>query len=259
MSENAKTWLRNYDKWKTDVPVSQPTADGAEHVRALLTDKADLETALEKEKQESNRLYGVGQEIEELRVKQVSILEVDKERRKERYAALAAAYNELQDSLIKFRPVTETYVDPIQAARITLDELIILRAKNALLEARLKDAQAANKRIETQAENYIYALKQEKIASEKREAGLRDDYNELIMFVATKYPDETRHETAMRYILESENRDDGEAQEALKEPAEDWWCPTCKAHVSGETVTFEEVHEVCGTSLKETTNENPPT
>ncbi len=31
--------------------------------------------------------------------------------------------------------------------------------------------------------------------------------------------------------------------------AADWFCPTCDAYVSGETVTFEEVHEVCGTSL----------
>ena len=42
------------------------------------------------------------------------------------------------------------------------------------LETKLKDAEAANKSIETQAENYIYALKQEKIASEKREAGMRE-------------------------------------------------------------------------------------
>ncbi len=47
----------------------------------------------------------------------------------------------------------------------------------AALETKLKDAEAENKSIETQAENYIYALKQEKIASEKRESGLRDDLN----------------------------------------------------------------------------------
>ncbi len=33
------------------------------------------------------------------------------------------------------------------------------------------------------------------------------------------------------------------------EPNEDWYCPTCDASVSGETVTFEQVHEVCGTQL----------
>lgn len=26
----------------------------------------------------------------------------------------------------------------------------------------------------------------------------------------------------------------------------DWWCPTCKAYVSGESVTFDELHVVCG-------------
>ena len=39
------------------------------------------------------------------------------------------------------------------------------------------------------------------IAKMKAEAGrLRDDYNDLIMKVSKKYPDETRHQTAKRYI-----------------------------------------------------------
>ena len=33
-----------------------------------------------------------------------------------------------------------------------------------------------------------------------------DKYNELIMAVETKYPEETRHETALRYIREAEAR-----------------------------------------------------
>jgi isochorismate hydrolase len=35
---------------------------------------------------------------------------------------------------------------------------------------------------------------------------LRKDYNELIMAVACKFKNETRHETALRYINERENR-----------------------------------------------------
>ena len=31
-------------------------------------------------------------------------------------------------------------------------------------------------------------------------------YYELLMAVSTKYPDETRHQTALRYIKECENR-----------------------------------------------------
>ena len=34
---------------------------------------------------------------------------------------------------------------------------------------------------------------------------LRDDYNELLMAVACKFPDESRHETALRYIRERES------------------------------------------------------
>jgi len=37
-------------------------------------------------------------------------------------------------------------------------------------------------------------------------------YRELIMAVAQKFPDESRHETALRYIRERENQCDGPCQ-----------------------------------------------
>lgn len=43
---------------------------------------------------------------------------------------------------------------------------------------------------------------------------LRPLYNELIYAVATKHDDETRHETALRYIIERENRIEGPACDA---------------------------------------------
>lgn len=43
-------------------------------------------------------------------------------------------------------------------------------------------------------------------------AELREDYMELIYAVATKYPNETRHETALRYIQEHESGSDEPAQ-----------------------------------------------
>lgn len=36
---------------------------------------------------------------------------------------------------------------------------------------------------------------------------LVENYNELIMQVANKFPDESRHETALRYIRQAENSD----------------------------------------------------
>ena len=46
-----------------------------------------------------------------------------------------------------------------------------------------------------------YGLLWDQIAALKAEAGrLRDDYNDLTMEVSKKYPDETRHQTAKRYI-----------------------------------------------------------
>lgn len=44
-------------------------------------------------------------------------------------------------------------------------------------------------------------------AKDKRISELVDSYNELIMAVAKKYPDETRHQTALRYINSCENID----------------------------------------------------
>ena len=40
-----------------------------------------------------------------------------------------------------------------------------------------------------------------------RVAELEAQYGELIFAVATKYPDETRHQTALRYIQQAENRE----------------------------------------------------
>ena len=58
------------------------------------------------------------------------------------------------------------------------------------------------------------------IANQELEAErdrLRDAYNELIYEVATKHPDESRHETAKRYIHEREHRQSNVAQQALKD------------------------------------------
>ncbi len=33
--------------------------------------------------------------------------------------------------------------------------------------------------------------------------------------------------------------------------SDDWYCPTCNDCVSGESVTFEEVHVICGTFIGE--------
>jgi len=35
---------------------------------------------------------------------------------------------------------------------------------------------------------------------------IREKYNELLLAVASKFPGETRHQTALRYIMESEAR-----------------------------------------------------
>ena len=40
----------------------------------------------------------------------------------------------------------------------------------------------------------------------KKYYSLRDKYNELIMAVGRKFPNESRHSTALRYVQETERR-----------------------------------------------------
>lgn len=44
---------------------------------------------------------------------------------------------------------------------------------------------------------------------QERHAELERKYNELIMAVGNKYPGETRHQTALRYIQERESATEG--------------------------------------------------
>lgn len=48
-----------------------------------------------------------------------------------------------------------------------------------------------------------------------QQQSVEEKYRELIMAVESKYPTETRHETALRYIHEAENRL-SEAQESYE-------------------------------------------
>jgi hypothetical protein len=53
-------------------------------------------------------------------------------------------------------------------------------------------------------------------------AELLEKYHDLIMQVSKKFPDETRHETAKRYIVERENSAQcGSANSALAEEVDD--------------------------------------
>jgi len=50
------------------------------------------------------------------------------------------------------------------------------------------------------------------IAAEAELDALRENYNDLIMQVMNKHPDETRHETAKRYIQNAEHQDNPPGQ-----------------------------------------------
>ena len=86
-----------------------------------------------------------------------------------------------------------------------LTELLYLRDFVDGLKDRAKKAEA-----ELAKEKVRYILLEKKWMKENLElsqelAALREKYYELIMAVSCKCPNETRHETALRYILEREN------------------------------------------------------
>ena len=56
------------------------------------------------------------------------------------------------------------------------------------------------------AAKQISGLVAREIEREDKVQRLEKDYNDLIYQVATKFPNESRHETAKRYIQQAENR-----------------------------------------------------
>jgi len=64
--------------------------------------------------------------------------------------------------------------------------------------------------IRKNIEPEIQKLKQQAAAGQRAV----EKYNELISHVETKHPNETRHETAIRYIIEKERKADQQSKEA---------------------------------------------
>ena len=86
-----------------------------------------------------------------------------------------------------------------QEIRRLKDEKLALEADNATLRKEL-DA-AVNMDLEVKVRQ----------ALEARLSKMGDDYHELLFAVVKKHEGETRHETALHYITEHENRPDTEA------------------------------------------------
>ena len=63
----------------------------------------------------------------------------------------------------------------------------------------------------------MYCKAQEEIAKQQAEIDeLKGKYYELLYAVANKFPDETRHQTALRYIQNAENTVDQTEQTDIK-------------------------------------------
>ncbi len=88
----------------------------------------------------------------------------------------------------------------------------------------MKDVHAPNCHSVTDADGrctcYIGRWHDDVRQLEAEPVALREKYNELVFAVATKCPDETRHETALRYIFEAEQGSIEAMQDALLQDSE---------------------------------------
>ena len=113
-------------------------------------------------------------------------------------------------------PTHEDWIAEIAALTESRDgwkrEYRLINAAHLQAEAKIKEleADATAAKSKWNIQESLRALKyhetsQERIKElEASNRKLREDYNELIMAVGNKYPDETRHQTALRYIRQSE-------------------------------------------------------
>ena len=113
-------------------------------------------------------------------------------------------------------PTHEDWIAEIAALTESRDgwkrEYRLINAAHLQAEAKIKEleADATAAKSKWKIQESLRALKyhetsQERIKElEASNRKLREDYNELIMAVGNKYPDETRHQTALRYIRQSE-------------------------------------------------------
>jgi len=72
----------------------------------------------------------------------------------------------------------------------------------------------------TLAGDFAFAIRNKIDEKDKRIKELENElqkYNELIMAVQNKWPNQTRHETALKYIMQAENSDNCCAKEAKLE------------------------------------------
>jgi len=88
-----------------------------------------------------------------------------------------------------------------------------VKALKELLQRALSLSNAAYGAVDEEERTDIWQQKREWRTDTKAalasgsEKDTRDLYNELIMAVACKFPGETRHQTALRYIMERESRE----------------------------------------------------
>ena len=119
-------------------------------------------------------------------------------KRLERFAALVAAEREAV-----MQAVTDPENQPSQYGTVTLDYHFAKIKEWEDRFERMSDKALAQPPLPVQPDSY--AALREEIAKWNQRKPLKDElYNELLFAVGNKYPNETRHQTALRYIKDAE-------------------------------------------------------
>ena len=93
------------------------------------------------------------------------------------------------------------------------DQIKSYKAKNAKASKEIEDYIQKGLKDRDTRDKKIYLLQQQVTTLTEANENLRADYNELIFAVANKWPNELRHQTALRYIIERESSNNPEGQE----------------------------------------------
>ena len=192
------------------------TADLAERDQRIERLAADLRIA-----DESQVVYGA--ELSEAR-ERIATLEQELHEEKATIEALMPMHDRLATAVAQ-RVQAEQERDAIQETLAAVEHEVAIVYCH-ITGSRISKCNTLASVVISEADDFVQkdideAVKEAAEQAEARVAALEGQYYELLYAVANKYPDETRHQTALRYIRQAEAPcNKAKAHAALAEPKE---------------------------------------
>jgi hypothetical protein len=126
---------------------------------------------------------------------------------------LAIACHVKTDDKVSFDWAVLTKIDELEKENSEMARQLAEPAEWQIEKDRL-EKEVERLKAEVVAYKLAHSVLVERVAAGQQMAV--EKYNELISHVETKHPNETRHETAIRYIIEKERKADQQSKEAGK-------------------------------------------